>query len=278
VTRAQLDLRERPVPVLHELGLAALDFLGVRPECREEPGLALHAHRPGVRVDRRDDAPLARLRIAQNPLRERVRPGPGLSSPAAPSQIPDPPAAVRGDLLRTGQSTPGVPEVPARVGLLGDEPRTSDQPVLRHRLTPVTYKPGSNPVTQALGWWYEPRALSRMRQARPAAAEDLRAAHLRQGVPGARGRLPLRRPVLLQQVRGSASSAGVQGPQEGRRVNPETELTMQVASTVAALAWAIQRRTRHLAGSETSCVLSDVFGPVLVVAWAYLALMRVLVP
>jgi hypothetical protein len=61
-------------------------------------------------------------------------------------------------------------------------------------------------------------------------------------------------------------------------VNPETELTMQVASTVAALAWAIQRRTRHLAGSETSCVLSDVFGPVLVVAWAYLALMRVLVP
>jgi hypothetical protein len=61
-------------------------------------------------------------------------------------------------------------------------------------------------------------------------------------------------------------------------VNPGTEFTMQAASEVAALAWAISRRTPYFAGPEASRVLSDVFGPVLVVAWAYLALMRVLIP
>jgi hypothetical protein len=40
----ELDLGERPVPVLDELRLAALDFLGGRAERGEEPGLALDAH------------------------------------------------------------------------------------------------------------------------------------------------------------------------------------------------------------------------------------------
>jgi hypothetical protein len=61
-------------------------------------------------------------------------------------------------------------------------------------------------------------------------------------------------------------------------VNPGTEFTMQAASEVAAIAWAMQRRARYLASPGASSVLSDVFSPVLVMAWAYVALMRVLVP
>lgn len=58
----------------------------------------------------------------------------------------------------------------------------------------------------------------------------------------------------------------------------ETEHTMAVAADTVALAWAMTRRTRHLQGPEPAAVLGEVFAPLLALTWAYLALMRVLIP
>ena len=53
----------------------------------------------------------------------------------------------------------------------------------------------------------------------------------------------------------------------------ETELAMQTASDVVAIAWAIQRRTQYLAAA-----LAEGFRPLLALTWAYLAMMRALIP
>ena len=58
----------------------------------------------------------------------------------------------------------------------------------------------------------------------------------------------------------------------------ETELLMQAASDTAVLAWAMSRRTRYLAGTGASGALSAAFSPLLALSWAYLAMMRVLIP
>ena len=45
-----------------------------------------------------------------------------------------------------------------------------------------------------------------------------------------------------------------------------------------ALAWAMTRYTRYLQGTGTASALNDVFGPLLALTWAYLAMMRILIP
>jgi thiaminase len=58
----------------------------------------------------------------------------------------------------------------------------------------------------------------------------------------------------------------------------ETELTLAVAADTIALAWAATRYTNYLHGTGTQAALTDVFGPMLALTWAYLAMMRVLIP
>ena len=58
----------------------------------------------------------------------------------------------------------------------------------------------------------------------------------------------------------------------------ETELAMQTASDVVAIAWAIQRRTQYLAGTGAAAALAEGFRPLLALTWAYLAMMRALIP
>jgi hypothetical protein len=61
-------------------------------------------------------------------------------------------------------------------------------------------------------------------------------------------------------------------------MTPKAEMTLAASADVIALAWAMQRRARYLAGPEASSVLAEVFGPALYLAWVHLALMRVLIP
>lgn len=59
---------------------------------------------------------------------------------------------------------------------------------------------------------------------------------------------------------------------------PDVQVTMQAASDAVALAWAMQRHSNYLAGTGTSAALSEGLRPLLAVAWAYIAMMHVLVP
>ena len=59
---------------------------------------------------------------------------------------------------------------------------------------------------------------------------------------------------------------------------PGVQVTMQAASDAVALAWAMQRRTQYLAGTGAASALSEGFRPLLAIAWAYIAMMHVLVP
>lgn len=59
---------------------------------------------------------------------------------------------------------------------------------------------------------------------------------------------------------------------------PDIQVTMQAAGDAVALAWAMQRRTRYLAGTGASAALSEGFRPLLAITWAYIAMMHVLVP
>lgn len=58
----------------------------------------------------------------------------------------------------------------------------------------------------------------------------------------------------------------------------ETEHTMAVAADTIALAWAATRYTNYLHGTGTQAALTEGFAPLLALTWAYLAMMRVLVP
>jgi hypothetical protein len=57
----------------------------------------------------------------------------------------------------------------------------------------------------------------------------------------------------------------------------ETELTLTASAWALAFAWAVARRTRYLQ-PEAATALAAVFTPLLALAWAYMALMRILVP
>ena len=61
-------------------------------------------------------------------------------------------------------------------------------------------------------------------------------------------------------------------------MTPESELTLAAAADLTAIAWALQRHARYLQGPSADSALAEVFAPVLALAWAYMALMRVLVP
>ena len=61
-------------------------------------------------------------------------------------------------------------------------------------------------------------------------------------------------------------------------IHAESEVTMQAAADTVALAWAMTRRTGYLRGTGTQTALAEVFRPLLALTWAYLAMMRVLVP
>jgi hypothetical protein len=58
----------------------------------------------------------------------------------------------------------------------------------------------------------------------------------------------------------------------------ETELAMAAAADTIALAWAIARRTNYLHGTATAIALAEGFAPLMALTWAYLAMMRVLIP
>ena len=53
---------------------------------------------------------------------------------------------------------------------------------------------------------------------------------------------------------------------------------MQAAADTIALAWVYSRYTGYLNGTGTQAALAEVFRPMLALTWAYLAMMRVLVP
>lgn len=53
---------------------------------------------------------------------------------------------------------------------------------------------------------------------------------------------------------------------------------MQAAADTVALAWVCSRYTGYLNGTGTAPALAEVFRPMLALTWAYLAMMRVLVP
>ena len=53
---------------------------------------------------------------------------------------------------------------------------------------------------------------------------------------------------------------------------------MAVAADTTALAWAMTRYSGYLAGPEPAAVLGEVFAPLLTLTWAYLAMMRILIP
>jgi hypothetical protein len=57
----------------------------------------------------------------------------------------------------------------------------------------------------------------------------------------------------------------------------ETELTLGAAADVTAIAWAITRRTRYLAGGGAQTALTEAFAPMLALTWAHLALQRILI-
>ena len=59
---------------------------------------------------------------------------------------------------------------------------------------------------------------------------------------------------------------------------PTQSVTMQAAADTIALAWVYSRYTGYLAGTGTAPALAEVFRPMLALTWAYLAMMRVLVP
>ena len=58
----------------------------------------------------------------------------------------------------------------------------------------------------------------------------------------------------------------------------ETELTLGAAADITAIAWAMSIRTRYVAGTAAQTILTETFAPLLTLTWAYLALMRVLIP
>ena len=58
----------------------------------------------------------------------------------------------------------------------------------------------------------------------------------------------------------------------------ETELTLAVAADTIALAWAAARYTNYLHGTGTTAALAEGFAPLMALTWAYLAMMRVLIP
>ena len=58
----------------------------------------------------------------------------------------------------------------------------------------------------------------------------------------------------------------------------DTELTLAAASDITAIAWAMSIRTRYLAGTAAQTVLTETFAPLLTLTWAYLAMMRILIP
>jgi hypothetical protein len=57
-------------------------------------------------------------------------------------------------------------------------------------------------------------------------------------------------------------------------MTPDAELTLAAATDITALAWALQRRVNYLAGPQPASALAAVFGPVLTLAWVYMALWR----
>ena len=61
-------------------------------------------------------------------------------------------------------------------------------------------------------------------------------------------------------------------------IHAESEVTMQAAAGTAALAWICSRCTGYLRGTGTQTALAAVFAPMLALTWAYLAMMRVLIP
>ena len=61
-------------------------------------------------------------------------------------------------------------------------------------------------------------------------------------------------------------------------IHAESEVTMQAAADTIALAWVMGRYTGYLNGTGTTAALAEVFRPMLALTWAYLAMMRVLVP
>lgn len=61
-------------------------------------------------------------------------------------------------------------------------------------------------------------------------------------------------------------------------IHAESEVTMQAAADTTALAWAMTRHTGYLNGTGTHTALTEIFAPMLALTWAYLAMMRVLVP
>lgn len=58
----------------------------------------------------------------------------------------------------------------------------------------------------------------------------------------------------------------------------QTEDTMRIASDTIAYAWAMTRRTTYLHGTGTATVLAEGFAPLMALTWAYLAMIRVLIP
>ena len=53
---------------------------------------------------------------------------------------------------------------------------------------------------------------------------------------------------------------------------------MAVAADTTALAWAMTRCTNYLHGTGTQTALAEVFAPLMALTWAYLAMIRVLIP
>lgn len=58
----------------------------------------------------------------------------------------------------------------------------------------------------------------------------------------------------------------------------ETELTLDAAASITAVAWAMTVRTRYLAGAHAQTALLQAFAPILALTWAHQALMRILIP
>ena len=58
----------------------------------------------------------------------------------------------------------------------------------------------------------------------------------------------------------------------------QAEHTMAAASDVTAIAWAMSIRTRYVAGTAAQTILTETFAPLLTLTWAYLAMMRILIP